>query len=83
MAYKEEEERRLQAEHARKQRALEAEKLASNQTSTARSFFKRKESQTDDEPVHHAPAPPRYCISGIIENVLHMKMDSAVSMNKF
>ncbi|KAL4232159.1 hypothetical protein ACF0H5_009734 [Mactra antiquata] len=60
LAYKEEEERRLEAEKIRKQRALEAEKLASGQTSNARSFFKRKESQTDDnEPVNRGPPPPR------------------------
>ncbi|XP_045190273.2 drebrin-like protein B isoform X2 [Mercenaria mercenaria] len=55
-AIREEEERRKESEHARRERAAEAERLASSQTSSARNFFKRKESMTDDqEPIHRPP----------------------------
>lgn len=58
-AYRDEEERRHRSEQVRKERAAEAERLASSQTSTARSFFKRKESQTDDTEVSRPPPPSR------------------------
>ncbi|XP_060564639.1 drebrin-like protein B isoform X2 [Ruditapes philippinarum] len=55
-AIRDEEERRKAGEHARKERAAEAERLAASQTSSARNFFKRKESHSEDhEPIHKAP----------------------------
>ncbi|WAR22646.1 DBNL-like protein [Mya arenaria] len=56
-AARDEEERGHRADQLRRERAAEAEKLASAKTSTARSYFKRKESQSED--TEDRPPPPR------------------------
>ncbi|XP_052269740.1 drebrin-like protein A isoform X2 [Dreissena polymorpha] len=57
-AFREEEARRQEAEQQRRERAAEAEKLATK-TSDARSFFKKKESHSEDADVKTQPVPKR------------------------
>ncbi|XP_069140467.1 drebrin-like protein A [Argopecten irradians] len=60
-AYKEETERGKRSDLARKERAAEATKLTSNSAANARALFRRKESESMDEPpspIRRGPPPP-------------------------
>ncbi|XP_021361152.1 drebrin-like protein B [Mizuhopecten yessoensis] len=61
LAYKEETARGKRSEVVRKERAAEATKLTSNSAANARALFRRKESESMDEPpspIRRGPPPP-------------------------